>query len=315
MHKDKHCYGFRYICTCQIYNSLLMSATTLSARSYVVLIILAVIWGSSFILIKKALVAFEPMHLAAMRLVVAGGAFLPILYLQRTKIDWSLWDKYVIVALTGSGVPAFMFFIAQTEISSSVSGLLNSLTPIWTLLLGVILFKQPFEKWKLGGVMVGLLGAVILIIYGNEVGIQGNLWYGGFVLIATVCYGISVNVVKHYLQDVPSLVISSVTLALSGALALIYLTTTNVYGSFTGTEEMWYSLASLVLLSLASTFFATILFYGLVKQTNAVFASSITYLIPIVAFVWGFVDGEALTILHALGMILILLGVWIIKKK
>lgn len=292
-----------------------MASTNLTARSYVILFVLAVIWGSSFILIKKSLLAFEPMHLAAMRLIIAGGAFLPILFLQRRKINWSLWDKFLIVALTGSGIPAFMFFIAQTEISSSVSGLLNSLTPIWTLLLGVLIFKQPFEKWKLGGVLVGLLGAVILIMYGNDVGIQGNLWYSGFVLIATICYGTSVNVVKEYLQDVPALVISSVTLAFAGGLALLYLLTTDVQQSFTGSDEMWYSLWSLVLLSLASTFFATILFYRLVKDTSAVFASSITYLIPIVAFIWGFVDGEALTILHALAMALILVGVWIIKKK
>lgn len=292
-----------------------MASTNLTARSYVILFVLAVIWGSSFILIKKSLLAFEPMHLAAMRLIIAGGAFLPILFLQRRKINWSLWDKFLIVALTGSGIPAFMFFIAQTEISSSVSGLLNSLTPIWTLVLGVLIFKQPFEKWKLGGVLVGLLGAVILIMYGNDVGIQGNLWYSGFVLIATICYGTSVNVVKEYLQDVPALVISSVTLAFAGGLALLYLLTTDVQQSFTGSDEMWYSLWSLVLLSLASTFFATILFYRLVKDTSAVFASSITYLIPIVAFIWGFVDGEALTILHALAMALILVGVWIIKKK
>lgn len=292
-----------------------MASTKLSARSYVILIVLAIIWGSSFILIKKSLLAFDPLHLAAMRLIIAGGAFLPILFFQRKNVDWSLWDKFLIVSLAGSGIPAFMFFIAQTEISSSVSGLLNSLTPIWTLLLGIVLFKQPFEKGKLAGVLVGLVGAVLLIMFGNKMGIQGNLWYGVLALIATICYGISVNVVKEYLQEVPSLVISSITLVFSGSLALIYLFTTDVQLSFTWTDQMWYSLWSLVLLSLASTFFATILFYRLVKDTNAVFASSITYLIPIVAFIWGFLDGEALTVLHALAMLLILVGVWIIKKK
>jgi len=292
-----------------------MSETSLSPKSYAILLVLAIIWGSSFILIKKALIAFDPVHLAAMRLLVAGGAFVPILAFKWKKIDWSLWPKFLIVSITGSGLPAFMFFIAQTEISSSVSGLLNSLTPIWTLLLGVVLFKQPFENWKLLGVMLGLVGAIILIIYGNDVGIEGNLWYGGFVLIATVCYGISVNVVKHYLQEVPSLVISSVTLVFSAVLSLCYLATTDVADSLTGTAEMWYSLWSLILLALASTFFATILFYRLVKDTNAVFASTITYLIPIVAFIWGWIDGEALTILHLLGMVLILLGIWVIKKK
>lgn len=292
-----------------------MSSTSLSGRSYIILFVLAVIWGSSFILIKKALIAFDPIHLAAMRLVVAGGAFLPILAFQWKKIDWSLWRVFLIVSITGSGIPAFMFFIAQTEISSSVSGLLNSLTPIWTLLLGVVFFKLTFERWKLGGVLLGLLGALVLIVYGNDVGIQGNLWYGSFVLVATVCYGISVNMVKNYLQAVPSLVISSVTLAFSGVLSFLYLLTTDVGDSFTATPEMWHSLWALILLALASTFFATILFYRLVKDTSAVFASTITYLIPIVAFIWGWFDGEALTILHLLGMVLILLGVWIIKKK
>lgn len=292
-----------------------MSSTTVSARSYFILILLAVIWGSSFILIKKSLLAFDPIHLAAMRLVVAGGAFLPILAFQWKKIDWRLWPKFLIVSATGAGIPAFMFFIAQTEISSSVSGLLNSLTPIWTLTIGVSLFGQPFEKGKLFGVLVGLLGAVVLITYGNEVGIKGNLWYGGFVLIATICYGTSVNVVKTYLQDVPSLVISSVTLGFSGLLAFTYLLTTDVAASFTWTENMWYALWSLILLALMSTFFATIFFYRLVKDTNAVFASSVTYLIPIIAIFWGYLDGESLTVLHFLGMGLILLGVWLIKRK
>lgn len=292
-----------------------MTQTSLSPKSYLILFVLAVIWGSSFILIKKALLAFDPMHLAAMRLLVAGTAFVPILALQWKKIDWSLWPKFLIVSITGSGLPAFMFFIAQTEISSSVSGLLNSLTPIWTLLIGVVLFRLPFELWKLSGVLLGLVGTVILITYGNEVGIQGNLWYCGFVIVATVCYGISVNVVKAYLQEVPSLVISSVTLVFSALLSFIYLCTTDVVASLTGTEAMWYSLWSLIILALASTFFATILFYRLVKDTNAIFASTITYLIPIVAFVWGWWDGEPLTLLHLLGMALIMLGVYVIKKK
>lgn len=292
-----------------------MAKTELSKSSFLILIVLAIIWGSSFILIKKALLAFDPIHLAAMRLVIAGGAFLPILYFQLGKIDWSLWKYFLIVSFSGSGLPAFMFFIAQTEISSSVSGLLNSLTPIWTLLLGVVLFKQPFEKWKLGGILIGLIGAIILILYGNDVGIEGNLWYSSFVIIATICYGISVNVVKNYLQEVPSLVISSITLVFSGFLSLIWLFTTDVEKSFTGTQEMWYSMGSLFVLALASTFIATIMFYRLVKETSAVFASTVTYLIPIVAFIWGYFDGESLTILHALGMVLILLGVYIIKKK
>lgn len=255
------------------------------------------------------------MHLAAMRLVVAGTAFVPVLFFQRKKIDWSLWKIFALVGITGNGIPAFMFFIAQTEISSSVSGLLNSLTPIWTLLLGIILFKQQFQLSKLLGVLLGLLGAVLLIIFGNDMGIKGNLWYAGFVVIATVCYGISVNVVKNYLHDVPALVISSVTLLMTGSLSLLYLFTTDVADSFTWTPTMWSSLWALVALSLASTFFATMLFYRLVKDTSAVFASSITYLIPIVAFVWGYFDGEILTPLHLLGMVLILIGVWMIKKK
>lgn len=292
-----------------------MSDTQLNSRSYLVLAILAIIWGSSFILIKKGLVHFDPYHLAAGRLMFAGLAFIPILIHQWKKVDWSLWPKFLIVSLAGSGIPAFMFFIGQQEISSSVSGLLNSLTPIWALVLGLLLFRQPFEKWKLLGVLLGLLGAIILIVYGNDFGIAGNLWYGGFIVVATVCYGTSVNVVKHHLADVPSLVISSVTLAFSGILSLVYLAFSDVYTYLDGSTQMWTSLWSLLFLALASTFFATILFYDLVKKTSAVFASSITYILPIVAYIWGYFDGEALTSLHVIGMILILLGVWVIKKK
>jgi drug/metabolite transporter (DMT)-like permease len=286
----------------------------ISIRHFVILGVLSLVWGSSFILIKKALIAFHPFDLACMRLGVSALAFTPVIIYNRKRIPWKRWKLFLTIGLTGSGIPAFMYFLAQTNINSMVSGLLNSLTPIWTLIIGIIIFKNPMDKYKTTGVLIGFIGAALLMIYGENEGSNSNLWYGLFIVIGTLCYGMSGNLVKHYLQDVDSIIISATSFFLVGGPALILLALHGTIFDVTFSEQEMYSIGALLLLSLIGTVLATVIFYKLIQETNAVFGSSVAYIMPLVAIFWGFLDGEALGLVVLISMALILSGVYLIKK-
>ena len=291
-----------------------MHEKPIELKSFFILLALSLVWGSSFILIKKALLAFDPIDLACMRISISAIAFVPILYLQRKKVPWKDWKLFLAVGLTGSGVPAFMYLIAQTNINSTVSGLLNSLTPIWTLIIGIIIFKNKMDASKTIGVLIGFLGAALLMIFSKSEGENTNLWYGFFIVLGTLCYGVSGNMVKHYFQNVKSIIISATSFCLIGPPAIVYLLYKGTLTSIEWNQEQVYSFGAVLLLSLIGTVLATIIFYKLIQDTNAVFGSSVAYIMPLVAMGWGFVDGEAIGLVVILSMILILSGVYLIKK-
>jgi drug/metabolite transporter (DMT)-like permease len=282
--------------------------------SWIILLFLSIVWGCSFILIKKSLLAFDPIQLACLRLGISSLAFAPIVFWHRKDIDWSQWYKFVAVGLTGSGIPAFLFSFAQTQISSSVAGLLNSLTPIWTLIIGIFIFKLSFNKTKLFGVILGFVGAASLILLGGEKTMGGNPIFSILVVIATVCYASSVNMVQSFFYNTKPIIISSMSFFLIGPPALIYVFFTDFLDIMGTHSDAWFSLGSVTLLSLMGTVMASILFYNLVQRTTAVFASTVTYLMPIIALIWGFIDSEPITWLHLAGMSTILVGVYITKK-
>lgn len=292
-----------------------MQETEISAKHFIILGVLSLVWGSSFILIKKALIAFHPFDLACMRLGVSALAFTPVIIYNRKRIPWHRWKLFLTVGLCGSGIPAFMYFLAQTNINSMVSGLLNSLTPIFTLIIGIIIFKNPMDKYKTIGVIIGFIGAASLMIFGESEGANSNLWYGLFIVIGTLCYGMSGNLVKHYLQDVDSIIISATSFFLVGVPAMIMLAWHGTIFDITFTEQEFYSFGALLLLSLIGTVLATIIFYKLIQETNAVFGSSVAYIMPLVAIFWGFLDGEGLGLIVFISMALILSGVYLIKKQ
>ena len=282
--------------------------------SWLILGFLTFVWGCSFILIKKSLIAFTPVQLACMRLGIAAIAFSPFIIKYRHQIDWSKWKIFLAIGATGSGIPAFLFFFAQTEISSSIAGLLNSLTPIWTFLIGVFVFKLQFSRLQLWGVLIGFLGAAMLILLGDDKILGGNPWYALLPVIATICYAASVNMVQAYFKDTKPIIISSVSFFLTGVPLLMYLFTTDVVYRVQHHPDALYSLGAVTVLSIFGTFISSILFYMLVQRTSAVFGSTVTYLMPIVALFWGFLDGETISILHFLGMGMILVGVYISKR-
>jgi drug/metabolite transporter (DMT)-like permease len=292
-----------------------MQEKPIELKSIFILLALSLVWGSSFILIKKALIAFDPIDLACMRISISAIAFTPIIYLQRKKIPWKDWKLFLGVGLTGSGIPAFMYFIAQTNINSTVSGLLNSLTPIWTLIIGILIFKNKMDASKSIGVLIGFLGAALLMLFGKAEGENTNLWYGLFVVLGTLCYGVSGNMVKHYFQNVKSLIISATSFFLIGPPAIGYLIYKGTLTNIEWNQVQVYSFGAVLILSLVGTVLATIIFYKLIQDTNAVFGSSVAYIMPLVAMGWGFIDGEPIGLIVLMSLMLILAGVYLIKKQ
>ncbi len=285
-----------------------------SLKAWILLGLLGLVWGSSYVLIKKGLEAFSPEQVACLRISITALAFTPVFILRFKKIDWSKLKYFAIVGFAGSFFPAFLFAFAQTQISSSITGVLSSLTPLFTLALGILFFKTPFFWAKVLGVLVGLAGAILLIIFGKEAGSDGNIWYGLLVVLGSLLYALSANTVGSYLQDMNALTISAVSFILIGVPALAYLFYSNFTVVLVEKENGWAALGYIGILSIFGTVIATVLFFRLVQLTDAVFSSTVSYLIPIVAIMWGAVVGEPITFYHLIGMILILSGVYISKK-
>jgi drug/metabolite transporter (DMT)-like permease len=278
--------------------------------------LLGLVWGSSFILIKKGIEVYDPLQVGAMRLSISALAFLPFFLIQMRRVDWSKWKPLVVVGLCGSAIPAFLFPLAQMNISSSVTGVLNSLTPLFTLLLGLLFFGRKFRIIKLLGVFIGLAGATLLILMSNEGGFSSNnIWYALMAVLATVCYAISVNTVGSHLSNMSSLTISAVSFFIIGPPAMIYLFSTDFVDILTQNDQGYTAFFYIALLALAGTVLASLLFFQLVHWTTPVFASSVAYVIPLFAMAWGAIDGETLTIFHLISAGLILYGLYLTRGK
>ena len=290
------------------------STQTISPLSWGLVFFLALTWGSSYILIKKGLVAYSPQQVASLRISISAIALFPYFLLRYQLIDWSKAKYYAIVGFAGSCIPSFLFAFAQTQINSSITGVLSSLTPLFTLLLGLLFFGIKFSWSKTFAVLVGLSGASFLILFGKEAGLEGNNAYGLLVMLGSILYAISANTIKNNLQNVDVLTLSAVSFFMIGIPALSYLFTTNFIEVLTTHEQGFTSFGYITLLALVGTVIASVLFFKLVQMTNAVFASMVSYLIPLVALLWGAIDQEPITIYHFVGMSLILFGVWLGKR-
>lgn len=278
------------------------------------LILLAFIWGSSFILMKRGLVAYSHNEVATLRMVIAFLCFLPFILNNLKKVDKKHWKHLIIVGLFGNGIPAFLFTKAETGLSSALTGMLNSLVPLFTIILGVLIYKVPTNKLKFIGVFIGLCGASMLI-GGNGLDIENSKTsYSIYVILATLCYAISVNSIKKYLQEVNSIVVSSFAFLFIGPPLLIYLFTTNFLNTTINNPQGLTSLGFIIILAVFGTALSLILFNMLVKQTSALFASTVTYLIPIFAIMWGIIDGEVINFIQIIGILVILVGIYFVNK-
>lgn len=280
---------------------------------WTLLFVLALIWGSSFILIKKGLVGLSPYQLGALRITFTALFLLIIGFKSLTEIKQHQWKHIVITALFGTFLPAFLFAIAETKVSSSICSILNSLTPLNTLLIGIIAFGLTFKRSQFIGVVIGLLGTAILIFNGKNESTE-NYSYTILVIIAAICYGLNVNLIKKYLSDLKPLSITTGNFSVMLIPALIVLFSTNFLG-IVHLPATQHSMLFIMILGIVGTGIANILFFKLIQISSPVFASSVTYLIPIVAFFWGLIDNEMLTPFQFLGAFIILIGVYLANRR
>ncbi len=287
---------------------------------WIYLIILAFIWGSSFILMKRGLftseglVLYSSTQVAALRMLLAGLVLLPVSIrtIRKTKTKTLFW--IAMTAIFGNGIPAFLFTAAQTELDSGFVGMLNSLTPIFTFILGMVLFKSKASWLQLVGLLVGLVGAIGLISIGSG-SIEFNLSASLMIVAATLCYAISVNIIHSKLSDVNTFTIASIALLIAGIPSGIFLFTTNFTEILMNNPEGINGFFYTLLLAAIGTAAALLLFNKVVQMTNAIIASSVTYLIPIFAVMWGILDGEELSVKHVVFGLIILSGVYLINAK
>lgn len=284
-----------------------------SFKNYIILILLAVVWGSSFILMKRGLVAYDYMQVATLRLFIAFLSLTPFMLKAIKVVQRKHLLAIVAMALFGNGMPAFLFTKAQAELDSSIIGILNSLVPLFTLLLGVYFFKTKPTKTNIVGIIIGLCGAVVLIYSTMGEGIEINN-YVFLVISATVMYAISINVIKKYLYDLDALSITALAFLLIGPLSAIYIFNTDCLEIATTTNQGVIALGYIALLAVVCTSAAVVIFNKLISQSTAIFASSVTYLIPIVAIFWGVFDGEEVALIHLLSVVIILSGVYLVNK-
>ncbi|MEK8178785.1 DMT family transporter [Flavobacterium buctense] len=281
---------------------------------WIILIVLALIWGSSFILIKKGLVSLNPFQLGSLRIIFCALFLLMIGFKNVASIPLHKWKYIALTSLFGTFIPAYLFAIAQTEINSSVSSILNSLTPLNTLILGAIVFGLDFKRTQIFGVVVGLIGTMLLIFNGAIHNPNQNYWYTILVLIASICYAMNVNFIKKYLSDLKPLTITVGNFLVMLFPALIVLSFTDFF-SVVQVKEVQHAMIFVAILGIIGTGIANVLFYKLIQISSPVFATSVTYLIPVVAFFWGLLDNEMLTPVQFVGAFIILIGVYLSSKK
>lgn len=247
-------------------------------------------------------------------MVIACAALLPFAIRNVRKVEPHRWKFLLGSGMLGNFLPAFLFAIAETRVASGLAGVLNSLTALFTLLVGAALFGQSITWMRMLGIVIGIAGTAILIFTGNGNAELDNMYYGLYIVLATVFYGISANLIKFRLQGMKAIAVSSLALLTVGPLALVYLLTTDFLYKLQHVPGAWEALMYIAILAVFSTAIALILFNKLIQISTTLFASSTTYLIPIVALMWGVLDGETIHLWHYLGMVVILLGVFIVNR-
>lgn len=281
---------------------------------WILLSVLAMIWGSSFILIHLGLENLNPFQLGALRIIFAAVFLLAVGFRELPKIPQSQWKYIALTSLFGTFIPAFLFAIAQTRISSMVSSVLNSLTPLNTMILGVIAFGLTAKRSQAIGIVVGFVGSAILIFNGAANHPDQDYSYAGLLVIASMCYATNVNLIKKYLSDVSPLGISTGNFAVMSIPAILILIFSGFF-DVAHLPEVQRSVMFVAILGVMGTAIANILFFRLIQMSSPVFASSVTYLIPVVAFFWGIQNGEMLTPGQFFGAFIILVGVYLSGRK
>jgi drug/metabolite transporter (DMT)-like permease len=278
------------------------------------LLFLSIVWGSSFILMKKALIGVTPIQLGALRMMITAIFLLLVGFKSLQRIQKKHWIYIAYTALLGTFIPGFLFAYAIYGIDSSIVSILNSFTPFNTLIFGALVFGVAFKRKQFIGILIGLIGTLILILKGANLNPDQNYWYALLIIIASVGYAFNVNIVKKYLQDLDALAITTGNFLLLLIPATIVLCFTDFFSTFKTDSVGLESLGYISILSIVGTGIAKTIFNKLVQISTPIFSSSVTYLIPIVAIIWGVLDGEKLSEIQVLAGIIILFGVYLVNK-
>ncbi|WP_406685569.1 EamA family transporter [Seonamhaeicola sp. MEBiC1930] len=283
---------------------------------WVYLIVLSLIWGSSFILIKKGLIGLTPMQLGAVRIILTGFFLFIVGFKSIRTISLKDWKWVVLTGLLGTFFPSFLFAYAETEIDSSIASILNSLVPLNTIIIGFLVFKINSTKRQVLGVFIGLLGTVMLIMNGVSLNPTQNYSYAFLVIISTFMYAASVNILKHHLQAMNALTVAVGNFTAIIIPAIIVLISTGFFKEEVLTSpSLKPALLYMIVLSLFGTAIAKVLFNKLVQIATPVFASSVAYLMPIVAVFWGLLDGETFGFFQGIATVIILIGVYLSHER
>lgn len=278
------------------------------------LLILSLIWGSSFILMKYGLRSFSYGQVAAFRMFVAFILLLPFALQNLKLINKTNVFSLLAVGFIGNCIPAFLFTLAETRIDSSLAGMLNAMTPFFTLIVGGIVYRLHISGRAVIGVVLGLLGSIMLIMADSSGFSKSVNAWAFFVVLATLMYGININHIKENLSHLTGVQISSLAFLFVGPVVSVYLLTSGLSESF-AQPNAWEDFVYVFLLGFFGSAVAVVLSTILVQRTNAMFSSSVTYLMPIVAIVWGVIDGEQLSFVHYIGMCIVLFGVYLVNRK
>lgn len=282
---------------------------------WTVLLSLALIWGSSFILMKKGLRSFDYMQVAAFRIFFGFMVLAPLFLKKIKKLTPKNTIHIIISGYAGIFFPAFLFTKAQTEINSSLAGMINSLAPFFALILGVLIYRNKPGKYQIIGILLGLVGAIGLIADGNIFESLSNInAYALYVVVATFGYGINANQIRFKLKDLNGIDITILSFLFVGPPAGIYLLFTD-FSMVTNSSTWMLDLGFIFTLSFLGSVISLFFFNSLVQYTSALFATSVTYIIPFFAIIWGLFDGEQVTLIQVISIVIALTGVWLVNKK
>lgn len=284
------------------------------ALEWFLMMLLAAVWGASFIMIKRSVTIFSPMQMAMWRMVLATLVYLPIAAAFWSKIDWKRWKAMLVVAFCGSAIPNFLFAVAQQHVNSSLAGILNSLTPLFTFIIGAAFFQLQVGWSKVLGIVVGLSGAILLVLFNSGVEASGNAFFAGLCVLATVCYAINANTVGRYLYDQHPAGIASSAFVITGGLFAIGLWYSGGWQVVWQHPDGFKGLGYVFYLAAIGTVAGSILYFWLLQRTTPIFATSVTYLLPVTAIALGAFDGEPLSDIDLVGTGVILTGLYLTRK-
>jgi len=283
-------------------------------NDWLLLLLLALIWGSSFILMKEGLKAFHPEQVALLRIIITAIVLAPFVFTRRKEIERKKIKTIVVQGMFGNFIPAFLFTAAQVHINSSTAGILNSLSPVWVLIIGILFFSSPYKVIRLIGIVCAFAGVILLLLFQPGHGTTNNASFALLIVMATVCYGISANIIKTYLHDVHPITITSVAFFIVLVPALIFLFLTDFISIMKSNPQSLASLGYIAILASCGSALASIIYNRLIHRTTTLFAASVTYLIPVVALFWGFLDGESIQLNDFAGMAMIFAGVYLVSR-